>query len=186
MPSDASSSELQEHADDSGVPSAVAPVKGDDEISLLDLLIVLAERKRIILAVTAVFAIGAIIISLVLPSRYTATVTLLPPQQSTSMGAALASQLGNMGGMAALAGGSLGLKNPDDMYVAMFKSRTVEDAMVQHFGLMSEYHTKYLSDARRTFEKQCNSGRERQRRPDPYLDRGSRSSARRGYCQWLY
>jgi uncharacterized protein involved in exopolysaccharide biosynthesis len=69
------------------------------------------------------------------------------------MGAALASQLGNLGGMAALAGGSLGLKNPNDMFVAMFKSRTVEDAMVQHFGLMQEYHAKYPTDARRAFEK---------------------------------
>jgi uncharacterized protein involved in exopolysaccharide biosynthesis len=68
------------------------------------------------------------------------------------MGAALASQLGNMGGMAALAGGSLGIKNPNDMYAAMFKSRTVEDAMVQHFGLMQEYHAKFPSDARKTFE----------------------------------
>ena len=59
----------------------------DNEISLLDLLIVLAERKNIILGVTAVFAIFAIIISLVLPKRYTATVTLLPPQQGSSIGA---------------------------------------------------------------------------------------------------
>jgi len=104
MPLDVSPSELQEHADPSGVPPAVAPVTGDDEISLLDLLIVLAERKRIILSGTAAFTIVAIIVSLVLPSRYTATVTLLPPQQGSSMGAALASQLGNLGGMAALAG----------------------------------------------------------------------------------
>ena len=69
------------------------------------------------------------------------------------MGAALASQLGNLGGMAALAGGSLSLKNPNDMFVAMFKSRTVEDAMVQHFGLMQEYRAKYSSDARKAFEK---------------------------------
>ena len=152
MPSDLSSSELQEHADASVVPLTAAQVKGDDEISLLDLLIVLAERKRIIFAVTTVFAIGAIVVSLLLPPRYTATVTLLPPQQGSSMGAALASQLGNLGGMAALAGGSLGLKNPNDMYVAMFKSRTIEDAMVQHFGLMQEYRAKYLSDARKKFE----------------------------------
>jgi uncharacterized protein involved in exopolysaccharide biosynthesis len=152
MPSDLSSSELQEHADASVVPLTAAQVKGDDEISLLDLLIVLAERKRIIFAVTTVFAIGAIVVSLLLPPRYTATVTLLPPQQGSSMGAALASQLGNLGGLAALAGGSLGLKNPNDMYVAMFKSRTVEDAMVQHFGLMQEYRAKYLSDARKKFE----------------------------------
>jgi uncharacterized protein involved in exopolysaccharide biosynthesis len=153
MPSDLSSSELQEHAESSVVLPTAARVSGDDEISLLDLLIVLAERKRIILAVTAAFAIVAIIVSLVLPPRYTATVTLLPPQQSSSMGAALASQLGNLGGMAALAGGSLSLKNPNDMFVAMFKSRTVEDAMVQHFGLMQEYRAKYSSDARKAFEK---------------------------------
>jgi uncharacterized protein involved in exopolysaccharide biosynthesis len=71
------------------------------------------------------------------------------------MGAALASQLGNMGGMAALAGGSLGVKTPNDMYVAMFRSRTVEDAMVQHFSLMQEYHAKFSSDARKVFEKRA-------------------------------
>jgi uncharacterized protein involved in exopolysaccharide biosynthesis len=152
MPSDLSSSELQEHADSSVTPPAAGQVTSDDEISLLDLLIVLAERKRVILSVTAIFAIGAIIVSLLLPPRYTATVTLLPPQQGSSMGAALASQLGSMGGMAALAGGSLGLKNPNDMFVAMFKSRTVEDAMVQHFDLMQEYHAKFSSDARKAFE----------------------------------
>jgi uncharacterized protein involved in exopolysaccharide biosynthesis len=124
----------------------------EHEISLLDLMIVLAERKRTILWVTAVFAILAVVVSLLLPKRYTATVTLLPPQQNTSMGAALASQLGNLGGMAALAGGSLGLKNPNDMFVAMLQSRTVEDAMVRHFGLMQEYRARYLSDARKAFE----------------------------------
>jgi uncharacterized protein involved in exopolysaccharide biosynthesis len=152
MPSDLSSTEPQEHADSLVVPPDAAQVREDDEISLIDLLIVLAERKRIILGVTAVFAIGAIIVALVLPSRYTATVTLLPTQQNSSMGVTLASQLGNPGGMAALAGGSPGLKNPNDMFVAMVKSRAVEDAMVQHFGLMREYRAKFLSDARKAFE----------------------------------
>ncbi len=123
--------------------------KKDEEVSVLDLLIVLAQRKRTILLVTVAFTILAAIISLILPARYTATVTLLPPQQNSTMGGVLASQLG---GMAALAGAGLGIKNPNDMFVAMFKSRTVEDAMVQHFGLMQEYHARYLSDARKAFE----------------------------------
>jgi tyrosine-protein kinase Etk/Wzc len=127
--------------------------KDGNEISLLDVLIVLAEQKRLIFRIAAVFAILAIVISLLLPKSYTATVTLLPPQQSSSMGAAMASQLGSMSGMAALAGGNLGLKNPNDMYVGMLTSRTVEDAMVQHFGLMQEYKERYLSDARKAFEK---------------------------------
>lgn len=141
--------ELQEGA-------AAAPDKGgpkrEEEISLIDLLTVLAFRKSIILRITGIFAVAAIVISLLLPKTYTASVTLLPPQQNSSMGSALAAQLGNLGGVASLAGGSLGLKNPNDMFVGMLKSRTVEDAMVQHFGLMQEYRTQYLSDARKKFE----------------------------------
>jgi tyrosine-protein kinase Etk/Wzc len=133
-----------------GSPNGDGTWKGE-KIDLLDLLIVVAERKRIVLWSTAIFFVLAVCVSLLLPKRYTATVTLLPPQQNTSMSAALASQLGNLGGMASLAGGSLGLKNPNDMYVAMFKSRTVEDAMVQHFDLMQEYRAHYLSDARNIF-----------------------------------
>jgi uncharacterized protein involved in exopolysaccharide biosynthesis len=134
------------------VPTAGELGEANEEISLLDLMIVIAERKRVVLRTTLIFAVVAIVVSLLLPARYTATLTLLPPQEGSSMGAALSSQLGNLGGMAALAGGSLGLKNPNDRYVAMLQSRTVEDAMVKRYGLMQEYHKRYLSDARKEFQ----------------------------------
>jgi tyrosine-protein kinase Etk/Wzc len=124
-------------------------VKENDDISVLDLLIVLAEGKRIIFAVTAGFVIFAIILSLIMTKSYTANVTLLPPQDSNSMGNALSSQLG---GMAALLSGGLGLKNTNDTYVAMFRSESVENGMVEHFSLMQQYHVKFLSDARKIFE----------------------------------
>lgn len=134
------------------VPVAGRAAEEDSEISLLDLLIVVAERKRVVFRVTAVFAILAIVISLLLPKRYTAVVTLLPPQQSSSLGAAFAAQLGNLSGLAALAGGGVSLRNPSDQFVGMLKSRTVEDAMIQRFGLMQEYKARYPSDARKKFE----------------------------------
>ncbi len=124
-----------------------------DDFTLLDLLSTLAERKRSIFAITMAFAVGSIIVSFLLPVRYTATVTLLTPQQNTSLATELTSQMGSLGAMAALAGGGLNLKNPNDMYVGMLKSRTVEDGMVQSFGLMKEYHTRRLSDARKVFER---------------------------------
>jgi uncharacterized protein involved in exopolysaccharide biosynthesis len=126
--------------------------KDEGAISVLDLLIVLAERKRLIFSIAGIFAIVAIVISILLPKQYTATVTLMPPQQNTSLASAMSAQLGSLGGLGALAGGSLGLKNPNDTFVAMFRSRTVEDAMVEHFGLMQEYHQRYLSDACKKFE----------------------------------
>ena len=107
----------------------------------------------VILWITAGFAILAIVISMLLPQRFTATVTLLPPPQNSSVGAALTSQLSSMGSVAAMAGGSFGLRNANEMYVAMLKSRVVEDAMVQHLGLIQEYGKRYPSDARRAFEK---------------------------------
>jgi uncharacterized protein involved in exopolysaccharide biosynthesis len=130
------------------VPSA----KDSEEISLFDLAVVLAEQRRTIMWVAVCFCVLSVLVSLLLPKKYTATVTLLPPQQNTSISSAIASQLGNLGGMAALAGGSLGVKNPNEMYVAMLKSRTVEDAMVRRFGLMQQYKDTYPSDARKDFE----------------------------------
>ena len=145
--------EEKEQAGFSAVPQVGRKIpKKDDEISLLDLLIVVGNRKSMILWLTAVSAALALVVSLLLPVRYTAIVVVLPPQQGTSMGAALASQLGNLGGMAALAGSSLGVKNPNEMFVAMFKTRTVEDAVIEHFSLMKEYNQRYLSDARKSFE----------------------------------
>ena len=123
-----------------------------ERISLLDLLAVLAERKRLISGITSIFAVGSVIVSLLLPVKYTATVTLMPPQQNTSLSSVLASQLGSLGGVAALAGGSLGMKNPNDMYVGMLTSRTVEDSMIHDFGLMDEYHARLISDARKKLE----------------------------------
>ncbi len=153
MPTDASIPRQQDSIDPVVSQTLERATESDDEMSLLDLSIILAERKYTILWVTAVFTVVAVAISLILPKRYTANVSLLPPQQNSSMAAALASQLSNLGGMAALAGSGLGLKNPNEMFVAMLKSRTVEDAMVQRYGLMTEYHKKYPSDARKEFEK---------------------------------
>jgi tyrosine-protein kinase Etk/Wzc len=124
----------------------------EDGISILELLTILVERRRLLLWFTGTFAILTVVITLLLRNWYTATVTLVPPQQGSSLSAALASQLGNLGGLASMAGGSLGLKNPNDMYVAMLKSRTVEDAMIRKFGLMQEYHKRYLTDTRKAFE----------------------------------
>ncbi len=153
MPSEVSLSKLQEDADSSpNHPPNYQPAEKDGEISLLDVLIVLAERKRTIFVTTACVAVLAVVLSLVLPKRFTAIVTLLPPQQNSSIGGALASQLGNLSGVAALAGGGLGLKNPNELFVGMLKSRTVEDAMVKRYGLMQEYHARYATDARIAFE----------------------------------
>lgn len=115
-----------------------APIENlDDEISLLDLAITLAKHKKLILGVPMIAAIVVAIYSFIIPPTYTADTQMLPPQQQSSASAML-SQLGALGGMAGVAG----IKNPNDTYVAMLKSRTIQDKMIKRFRLQAVYKTK--------------------------------------------
>lgn len=132
-----------------------APV---DQFSFLDVLEILARGRRQIVWITVLSAVLGAGVACVVPKRYMSTVAILPPQQSSSfnLSSAIASQLGGQGGLAALAGSSLGVKNPADTYVALMKSRTVEDAMIRRFELMSRYRKRYMTDARTRFERTVN------------------------------
>jgi tyrosine-protein kinase Etk/Wzc len=134
-------------------PDAVSPVPSEGDISLLDILIVIVQHRRLILKIAAYTVVIGVIVSLLLPIRYTATTSVLPPQQGSSAGSALMAQLGGLSSVASLAGGSVGLKNPNDLQVAMLKSRTVEDAMLDRFHLVELFRVKQRSDARTKLEK---------------------------------
>ncbi len=134
-------------AEDSSLPAAPR------EFATLDFLILVGRHKRFILRFTLGAAVLVAILAWLIPNKYTAATTVLPPAQS-SMSSNLLSQLGGAGGaLAYLAGGSLGMKNSADMYAAFFHSRTVEDAVIERFGLMARYRKKTMWDTRRSFEK---------------------------------
>jgi uncharacterized protein involved in exopolysaccharide biosynthesis len=120
---------------------------GGEGGSLLDLLLVLARHKRLVLGVPVAAGLLAILVSLLLPKWYTATTKIMPPQQSQSNAVAILGQLGALtGGTASQA---LGIRNPSDIYVAMLKSRTVADSLVQRFALQNVYDEEYLVDTRK-------------------------------------
>ena len=134
----------------SGTPehtSRPATAAQDEEINVLDLLVILAKHKILIFAVTFGGALLAVIYSLLLPNVYTGTAKILPPQQSQSTAAML---LGQLGGLAGIAGGSLGIKNPNDLYVGMLKSRTVADNIIRRFDLQKLYEKETLVQTRKS------------------------------------
>jgi tyrosine-protein kinase Etk/Wzc len=122
----------------------------EDEISLIDLAIVLAKHKKLILGAPLITAVIVALISLLIPNSYTATTQMLPPQQQSGAASAL---LGQLGALSSLAGVSAGIKNPNDTYVAMLKSRTVSDNLIRRFKLQTVYDKKYSSDTRKKLEK---------------------------------
>ncbi len=131
----------------------------DNEISVVDLLIILLKRKKLIVGLPLASAAIAAAVSFALPNIYRGTTTLLPPQQSQSGATALLSQLGGMAGMAA---GAAGIKNPSDLYIGMLKSRTLENKLVEKFDLKKVYETDSQEKARRKLEESTtiNSGKD--------------------------
>jgi tyrosine-protein kinase Etk/Wzc len=128
----------------------------EEAITLLDLLAIIAKYKRMIVLAVFIAALAASIIAFVIPNRYTATTTLIPPQQQTSLASALVSQLGGIGVLGTVAGKDLGLKNPSDIYVGMLKSRVIADTLIQNFDLMTAYRDKKMTDAREDLEQASN------------------------------
>ncbi|MEW6215801.1 MAG: Wzz/FepE/Etk N-terminal domain-containing protein, partial [Nitrospirota bacterium] len=119
----------------------------EDEINLIDYLIVLAKRKRLIIGITLGAAIITAIISLTMTPIYRAETKILPPQQSSS---SMATQfLSQFGGAAGLAGGVLGIKTPNELYIGLLKSRPILDPIIDRFKLMELYKIKSREDARR-------------------------------------
>ena len=119
----------------------------EEEISLMDLLLVLAKHNRFIIRSTLGAAAIAIVASLIMQNIYTAKTVILPPQQTSASTSML---LGQLGGLAGAAGGALGIKNPSDTFVGMLKSRSVADSLIQSLKLKGYYETKNQTATRET------------------------------------
>ncbi len=121
--------------------------------SLPPLIRVAIKRKKLVGIATLATVTLASAVALLLPSRYTATTVILPPQQGGSAGAAMMTQLSSLSAMAGVGASALGIKNPNDLQVSLLKSRTVEDAMAARFHLQALYHARRLSSARKRWER---------------------------------
>jgi tyrosine-protein kinase Etk/Wzc len=132
---------------------------GPQKVSMMDVLIVLAKHKKLIVGLPLLAGLIAVGVALMLPPVFRAGTTLLPPQQAQSGAAALLSQLGGAAGMMAGAGG---IKNPNDVYVGMLKSRTVADRLIKRFDLLKAYEAGSLGEARERLERNTviNSGKD--------------------------
>jgi len=125
------------------------------QISILDMLIALAKHKKLMLGLPVAGAVLAAGIAVALPNVYKSGTVLLPPQQQQSSASAILSQLGGMAGMAA---GAAGLKNPNDVYIGMLKSRTIADKLIARFDLKKVYETDSQEKARKRLIEKSSIG----------------------------
>jgi len=128
----------------------------DFEINLLDVAIVFAKYLKLLIALPVITGLITGILAFRSPNFYTADTTFLPPKQASSVSSMVSSlsSLGNISGMLGMGGGSGGLSGANEIYVAVLKSRYMQDAMIKRFKLFEVYHTKSKESARMALAEQ--------------------------------
>lgn len=124
---------------------ASAAQADENGLNLGELLAMLAAHWKLLLAGPLAAAALAAGYSYTLPPTFTASTTLLPPQQGQS---GTAAALASLGSLAGLAGGAAGVRNQSEQYVAMLESNTVTDRVVDEFKLMDVYGQSLRTGAR--------------------------------------
>jgi protein involved in polysaccharide export with SLBB domain/capsule polysaccharide export protein KpsE/RkpR len=134
-------------------PGATGTSHARPPLTVLELLTLLSRHRRFLAKAALAGAVCGLALAFLLPTQYTAVTTILPSGSSSSLASAFAAQSGELGFLASIAGGGLGFHNPAEICLLMLRSRSVEDAVVQRFELMKEYHEKRLSDTRTALER---------------------------------
>lgn len=125
----------------------------DDEIDLMNIATTLIQQKYWIIGCASGAGVIALIVSLLMTPVYTATTTILPPQQGSS---SIAAALGSLGTLAGVAGGITALKNPNDLYVGMLQSQTIADRLIKQFDLRGHYQQETMVGTRKALASVSN------------------------------
>jgi uncharacterized protein involved in exopolysaccharide biosynthesis len=117
----------------------------EDEISLLDLLLVISENIKLLVAGPIVAGLIALGYGFTITPVFTAKTTVLPPGSgSTGTAAALMAQLGPLADMAGIGGSGGGAAS-----VTIFlESDTLADKLVEKFDLKKYYNVELATEAR--------------------------------------
>lgn len=116
------------------------------EITLMQLFLILGESKWVILRSTALAVLLAAAYLFLAPKYYVSSTLVMPPQQQQS--AALSGALSQLGMIAGITGGMSGIKTPDELYLVLLKSRTLQDKIISKLDLKNRYSKKLNYEAR--------------------------------------
>lgn len=123
---------------------------GEAGVSMLDIVTWIGEGKWAIAKVTGAAAVVSVAVALALPNVYTARTSLLPASQPQAGGAAAAlSALGALGGL----GGGLSPKTPDELYVALLRSDSVQKPLDEAFKLRERLEVDTYEELRKELLK---------------------------------
>lgn len=121
--------------------------------SFYDLLYILVKNRKTIIWITAGFTVFALVLSLLIPKKYKATATLMPPASQSMSLMSLAFKAGmpsdpEVGGV----GFMPGMVTPSDIFAFMLKNGAITGRVIDQCGLVQHYKKdkQWTKDSRKT------------------------------------
>ncbi len=109
-----------------------------------DIFCILVKWRKFIILNLILFVLVSAIVALILPVEYTSTGTILPPQEEAGIELGFLSMLTDLPvGIPSLPG----FVRPGELYLALLRSRSVRDSVIQRLDLMEYFGTQYMTDA---------------------------------------
>lgn len=130
--------------DPTAMAAASQGTASDDDVSLIDLLIPLAQHWKLLVVAPLLVGLAVLGFTFLMTPTYVAKTLVMPPQQSSTAGSVLAS----LGGLSGLAGAAVGARAPGDQFVSMLSSNRVADRLIARFDLMKVYEAEFRFLAR--------------------------------------
>jgi uncharacterized protein involved in exopolysaccharide biosynthesis len=155
------------------IEAVIQPVIGElppQEVSLEEarerqarLLRLLWDCRQALLGATAIGLLASTLVAFLIPSSYTSTTRLMPPDSQSSSGMAMMAAMAakTAGGLAGVAGDLLGLKSSGALFIGVLRSQTAQDRLIQEFGLQKVYRTKLITDARTKLDEKTSISEDR-------------------------
>jgi len=121
------------------------------------------SRRKDLARFVASGAAASILIAVLIPSRFSSTTRLMPPDSGPGQGLAMfAAAAGRLGGnLGSIGNELLGLKTSDDLFAGVLFSRTVQDDLITKFDLRKVYGERRWIDARKELTRDTDVGIDR-------------------------
>ena len=134
--------DLQEMVDSASLGDTSVP--NSEQIAreqTIERLRLLWTRRKFLFRATVWGLVIGTLIAFLIPKRFESTTRLMPPDDQSGSGMAMAAVLAGKlsGGLGGLAGNVLGLKSSGDLFIGILRSWTVEDDLINKFHLQKLY-----------------------------------------------
>jgi uncharacterized protein involved in exopolysaccharide biosynthesis len=112
------------------------------------------DRRKWLAKISASGAAAALVLALLIPSRYASITRLMPPDPAAGQGMAMLAGLVGKMGLGTIGTELLGMTTSGELFAGVLQSTSVQNELIEKFDLRRVYGERRLADTRKELSRQ--------------------------------